>query len=114
MLTGHSHIDVAWLWRVQESIRKSARTFTNVTSLMDIYPEMTFGQSEAVLYDMVKRHYPEIYEKLKEKVAAGQWDICGNVWVEADTWDRGRPDGTGSLPKSTGALRHGVLQKRIR
>lgn len=85
MLTGHSHIDVAWLWRVQESIRKSARTFTNVTSLMDIYPEMTFGQSEAVLYDMVKRHYPEIYEKLKEKVAAGQWDICGNVWVEADT-----------------------------
>ncbi|MGN0574055.1 MAG: alpha-mannosidase [Acutalibacteraceae bacterium] len=85
ILTGHSHIDVAWLWRIQESIRKSARTFTNVTSLMDSYPEMTFGQSQAVLYDMVKRHYPDLYEKIKEKVAAGQWDICGNVWVEADT-----------------------------
>ena len=85
ILTGHSHIDVAWLWRIQESIRKSARTFTNVTSLMDIYPEMTFGQSQAVLYQMMKDHYPEIYAKIKEKVAAGQWDICGNVWVEADT-----------------------------
>ncbi len=85
ILTGHSHIDVAWLWRIQESIRKSARTFTNVTSLMDKYPEMTFGQSQAVLYQMMKDHYPEIYEKIKEKVASGQWDICGNVWVEADT-----------------------------
>ncbi|MBQ2694421.1 MAG: alpha-mannosidase [Clostridia bacterium] len=85
MLTGHSHIDVAWLWRIQESIRKSARTFSNVTSLMDDYPEMTFGQSQAVLYQMMKDHYPDIYEKIKEKVAAGQWDICGNVWVEADT-----------------------------
>ena len=85
MLTGHSHIDVAWLWRIQESIRKSARTFSNVTSLMDVYPEMTFGQSQAVLYQMMKDHYPEIYEKIKEKVASGQWDICGNVWVEADT-----------------------------
>lgn len=85
IFTGHSHIDVAWLWRVQESIRKSARTFSNVVSLMDKYPEMTFGQSQAVLYDMVKEHYPELYEKIKEKVKAKQWDICGNVWVEADT-----------------------------
>lgn len=85
ILTGHSHIDVAWLWRIQESIRKSARTFMNVTSLMDVYPDMTFGQSQAVLYQMMKDHYPEIYEKIKEKVANNQWDICGNVWVEADT-----------------------------
>ena len=85
ILTGHSHIDVAWLWRIQESIRKSARTFMNVTSLMDVYEDMTFGQSQAVLYQMMKDHYPEIFEKIKEKVAANQWDICGNVWVEADT-----------------------------
>ena len=85
IFTGHSHIDVAWLWRVQESIRKSARTFSNVVTLMDKYPEMTFGQSQAVLYQMAKDHYPELYEKIKEKVANGQWDICGNVWVEADT-----------------------------
>ncbi len=85
IFTGHSHIDVAWLWRLQESVRKSARTFSNVTSLMDKYPEMTFAQSQAVLYDMTKKYYPDVYERVKEKVKNGQWDIVGNVWVEADT-----------------------------
>lgn len=83
--TSHSHIDVAWLWRIRESVRKGARTFSNNMSLMDRYPEMTFAQSQAVLYDMMKRHNPEVYEKIKEKVKNGQWDIVGNVWVEADT-----------------------------
>ncbi len=83
--TSHSHIDVAWLWRIQESVRKGARTFSNNMALMDKYPEMTFAQSQAVLYDMMKRYYPDVYAKIKEKVANGQWDIVGNVWVEADT-----------------------------
>lgn len=85
IFTGHSHIDVAWLWRIQESVRKSARTFSNVVSLMDKYPEMTFAQSQAVLYDMTKKYYPAVYERIKEKIRNGQWDIVGNVWVEADT-----------------------------
>lgn len=85
IFTSHSHIDVAWLWRICESVRKSARTFSNNLTLMDKYPEMTFAQSQAVLYDMMKRTCPEIYERIKEKVKAGQWDIVGNVWVEADT-----------------------------
>lgn len=85
IFTGHSHIDVAWLWRIQESVRKSERTFSNVMSLMDKYPNMTFAQSQAVLYDMMKQHCPEVFERIKEKVKNGQWDIVGNVWVEADT-----------------------------
>lgn len=83
--TSHSHIDVAWLWRIRESVRKGARTFSNNMTLMDKYPEMTFAQSQAVLYDMMKRYNPDVYAKIKEKVANGQWDIVGNVWVEADT-----------------------------
>lgn len=85
VFTSHSHIDVAWLWRIQESVRKGARTFSNNMTLMDKYPNMTFAQSQAVLYDMMKRYYPEVYAKIKEKVKNGQWDIVGNVWVEADT-----------------------------
>ncbi len=85
ILTSHSHIDVAWLWRIQESVRKSARTFSNNIALMDLFPEMTFAQSQAVLYDMMKQHYPDVYERIKEKVRNGQWDVAGNVWVEADT-----------------------------
>lgn len=82
---GHSHIDVAWLWRIQESERKCARTYANNLALMDVYPEFTFTQSQAVVYDMVKQNYPELYERIKEKVKNGQWNIVGNTWVECDT-----------------------------
>ena len=40
IMEGHSHIDIAWLWRVQESERKAARTFSNNLALMDIYPSL--------------------------------------------------------------------------
>lgn len=85
IMQGHSHIDIAWLWRYQETQRKAARTFSNNLALMERYPDFTFSQSQAILYDMTKRLYPDIYEKIKEKVKSGQWDIVGNVWVEADT-----------------------------
>lgn len=82
---GHSHIDIAWLWRIQETERKSARTFANNLALMDVYPEFTFTQSQAIAYDMIKKNYPELYERIKEKVKNGQWNIVGNTWVECDT-----------------------------
>ncbi len=85
IMDGHSHIDIAWLWRIQESERKCGRTYANNLALMDIYPEFTFTQSQAVCYDMIKKNYPELYERIKEKVRNGQWNIVGNTWVECDT-----------------------------
>ena len=77
IMDGHSHIDIAWLWRIQETERKAARTFSNTLSLMDAYPEYTFTQSQAIAYDMVKQLYPELYERIKEKVKNGQWEHRG-------------------------------------
>ncbi|HZK21300.1 MAG TPA: glycoside hydrolase family 38 C-terminal domain-containing protein [Oscillospiraceae bacterium] len=85
IMTGHSHLDVAWLWTVKEIVRKTARTFSNNLKLMDIYPDFKFCQSQAVLYDFMKKHYPEIFEQVKQKVKSGNWEITGTAWVEADT-----------------------------
>lgn len=84
-LTGHCHIDIAWLWEVRETVRKTARTMANNLELMDRYPDMIFTQSQAILYDFLKVHYPELYERIKEKIKEGKWIIEGNSWVEADT-----------------------------
>ena len=84
-ITGHCHIDIAWLWEVRETVRKTARTMANNLALMDRYPDMVFTQSQAILYDFLKKHYPELYERIKEKVKEGKWIIEGNSWVEADT-----------------------------
>ncbi len=83
--TGHAHIDSAWLWPIRETVRKCARTFANVIALMDDEPDMVFSCSSAQQYSWIKQYYPELWERLKEKVAAGQFVPVGGMWVESDT-----------------------------
>lgn len=81
---GHSHIDVAWLWRLCHTREKCSRTFSTVLNLMDQYEDYHFLQSQPQLYEYIQEDYPEIYEKIKAKVAAGLWEVTGGMWVEAD------------------------------
>ncbi|MBQ8578168.1 MAG: alpha-mannosidase [Clostridia bacterium] len=81
---GHSHMDTAWLWPVDETIRKCARTYSQTLNLMDIYPEYTFIQSSALHLDWMRQYYPDIFEGIKEKVAEGRYEPNGGVWVECD------------------------------
>ena len=81
---GHAHIDTGWLWPVRETIRKSARTFASQLDLMERYPEYVFGASQPQHYQFVKDHYPELYEKIREAVAGGRWELQGGMWIEPD------------------------------
>jgi alpha-mannosidase len=81
---GHTHIDVAWLWRLKHTREKCARSFSTVLRYMDLYPEYTFIQSQPQLYEYVKNDYPEIYSQIKQRVAEGRWEPNGAMWVEAD------------------------------
>ncbi len=83
-ITGHAHMDIAWLWPLKETIRKSARTFSNMLNLMEDYPEMTFMQSEPILCQMIEDHYPDLLPRVKAAVARGAWQPNGGMWVESD------------------------------
>jgi alpha-mannosidase len=82
---GHSHIDVAWLWPLQETERKCCRTFSSQLALMAEYPEYRFLQSQTHLYQMTKKRYPALYARIKKAVRDGQWMPDGGMWVEPDT-----------------------------
>jgi len=82
---GHAHLDVAWLWPLAETERKAVRTFSSQLALMEEYPEYRFLQSETEVYNMVKTHYPEVYERVKEAVGTGRLIAEGSMWVEPDT-----------------------------
>ncbi|MFH1688244.1 MAG: glycoside hydrolase family 38 C-terminal domain-containing protein [bacterium] len=84
MAVGHAHIDTAWLWPVDETIRKCARTFASQLDLIDRYPDYVFGASSAQHYAFIKEHYPDLYRRLKAAVKSGRWEIQGGMWVEAD------------------------------
>lgn len=81
---GHTHIDVAWLWTVDQVRQKSCRSFATVLKLMDEFPNYKFMSSQPQLYQFVKERHPEMYEKIKERIAEGRWEPEGGMWVEAD------------------------------
>jgi alpha-mannosidase len=84
-VTGHAHIDLAWLWPLQETRRKANRTFHTMIGLMERYPDFRFNQSTAQLYAFLEEDDPELFASIEAKVKAGQWETIGGMWVEPDT-----------------------------
>ncbi len=81
---GHTHIDVAWLWRIAQTREKAAASFATALKLMDEYPEYVFMSSQPQLYKFVKEDYPALYEEIRQRVREGRWEPEGSMWVEAD------------------------------
>jgi alpha-mannosidase len=82
--SGHAHIDVAWLWTLGQTRRKSERTFHNVIRLMEQFPDYHFSQSQPQLYQYIKEDHPALFEAIKQKINEGRWEPMGGMWVEAD------------------------------
>ncbi len=81
---GHTHIDVAWKWPLRQTREKVLRSFSTVLYEMDRYPEYKFMSSQPQLYEFVKEESPEIYSRIKERIAEGRWETEGAMWLEAD------------------------------
>lgn len=81
---GHAHIDSAWLWPVRETVRKCTRTFASATAMIDAFPEFHFVCSQAAQYHWMETRFPALFERIRERVAAGRWHPVGGMWVEAD------------------------------
>ena len=90
-LIGHAHIDLAWLWRWEETVHDIAtHTFRGTLEQMDKLPGLTFAQSQAAIYEAVEKEYPELHNRIKDKVRAGTWIPVGGMWAEPDL---NMPDG---------------------
>ena len=82
---GHAHIDTAWLWPLRETVRKCARTFSNVLDLMTREPELKFACSQAQQHEWMRDRYPNVFEQMVERAKEGRFIPVGGMWVEADT-----------------------------
>lgn len=84
-LTGHAHIDLVWLWPERVGEAKATHTFATATRLMSLYPEFRFAYSQPASYAAVERREPKLFETVKQKIAEGQWQATGALYVESDT-----------------------------
>jgi alpha-mannosidase len=81
---GHAHIDTAWLWPLAETYRKTLRTLSTAVRYMDEYPDYVFACSQAQQYAWIKERNPDLYARIRAKVAGGQFVPTGGSWVEPD------------------------------
>ncbi|WOO42863.1 glycoside hydrolase family 38 C-terminal domain-containing protein [Rubellicoccus peritrichatus] len=85
LLTGHSHVDLVWLWPEHTGEAKSTHAFANVDYLMERYPEFRFAYSQPASYRAVSRRSPDLFSSVKKHMAMGRWEMLGGLWVESDT-----------------------------
>lgn len=83
-LTGHAHLDLAWLWPITETWEVAERTFQSVLHLQEQYPELIFSHSSPALYEWIEIHRPELFRKIQEKVKTQQWEVAAGMWVEPE------------------------------
>ncbi|XP_053128304.1 alpha-mannosidase 2C1 [Hemicordylus capensis] len=100
---GHCHIDSAWLWPYEETIRKCARSWVTVIQLMEKNPEFTFVCSQAQQFEWVKNWYPGLYAKIQDFAKGGRFIPVGGTWVEMD----------GNLPSGESMVRQFLQGQRF-
>jgi alpha-mannosidase len=81
---GHAHLDLAWLWTVDETWKAAERTFVSALNLMEEFPDLIFGHTTPVLYEWLEQNRPELFAKIQSKVRSGQWEAIGGLWVEPE------------------------------
>jgi alpha-mannosidase len=100
---GHGHLDMAWLWPLRETHRKSARTYARAMNLIDIYDDYIYGTSQPQQLFWIKQEHPELYAKLQAAVARGRLELQGSFWVETDT----------NMPGGESLVRQSIVGRRF-
>ncbi|XP_058011901.1 alpha-mannosidase 2C1 isoform X1 [Ahaetulla prasina] len=100
---GHCHIDTAWLWPYEETVRKCARSWVTVIRLMEKNPDFIFVCSQAQQFEWVKTYYPGLFAAIQEFAKRGRFIPVGGTWVEMD----------GNLPSGESMVRQFLQGQRF-
>ncbi|MHA1683413.1 MAG: alpha-mannosidase [Promethearchaeota archaeon] len=84
-LVGESHIDVAWLWRYEQTRKKAIVTFRKAVMHARMFPgKYCFALSEPILLEWVKEDDPDLFKDIQETVKEGGIELVGGSFVEPD------------------------------
>ena len=83
-VSGHAHLDVAWMWPYWRTRQKIAHTISTVLGLMERYPDFCYSQSQPQVLQWLKEDVPELYARVRQRAAEGRFEPAGAMWVEAD------------------------------
>ncbi len=83
-MIGNAHIDPVWLWQWPEGYQEVRATFQSAVDRMEEYPDFVFTCDSSQFFEWVEESDPELFEKLRGRIAEGRLQVIGGWWVEPD------------------------------
>jgi alpha-mannosidase len=83
-MIGNAHIDPVWLWRADEGFDEVRRTCLAALDRMEETDGFIFCRSSAATYQWLEENEPDLFGRIRERVAEGRWNIVGGWWVQPD------------------------------
>lgn len=80
----NAHLDPVWLWQWESGMTEGISTFRTASDLIDEYPDFIFNHNEALVYEWIEEHEPELFKKIQKQVAEGRWEIVGGWFLQPD------------------------------
>ncbi len=80
-----AHLDTVWSWDFEETVSKYIyNTLVGNFKLFEKYPTYKFSFEGSYRYELMQEYYPELFEKMKEYIKAGRWNVCGSAYENGD------------------------------
>ena len=79
----NSHLDPVWMWDWEEGLSTAISTYYQAAEFCKEY-DYVFCHNEAVLYEFVEEHDPELFAEIQEQVKAGKWHIMGGWYLQPE------------------------------
>ncbi|MBQ9511531.1 MAG: alpha-mannosidase [Clostridia bacterium] len=83
-LVCNAHIDVVWLWEIEEGVAEALSTFRVAADFCDDYDGFVFCHNEAILYQWVEEYDPTLFKRIQKLVAEKKWHIMGGWYLQPD------------------------------
>lgn len=100
---GHGHLDMAWLWPLRETHRKSARTYARQLASIERHPGYVYGTSQPQQLQWMRDERPALFARLRDAIRAGGVEAQGSFWIEPDT----------NLPSGESLIRQAIVGRRF-
>jgi alpha-mannosidase len=101
-MIGNAHIDAVWLWLWQEGYQEVRATFSSALDRMNEYPDYVFTADSIAYLTWIAEHDPDLFARIRDRVAEKRFEIVGGWWVEPDC----------NIPGGESYVRHALYSQR--
>ena len=100
-MIGYAHLDPVWLWRWPAGLGEAINTCRAAADIMDDYPDFVFTRPDRWIYEQIQEVAPELFARIRRRVAEGRWQVVGGWYVQPDC----------NLPTAESFRRHATMGK---